>query len=111
MRPISGGGMCQRGTRTGGTRAIESALNASKNVALPMTTRARTNQRDVDSCSMRSIKAAAASSATNGDAGDGTMEASGSDSALAMVKGFLPVRSVFGRLYRPARLDIAASVV
>src|ERR1700739_1607220 len=62
MTPTSGAVMCQSGTRIGSTKAIDNALKASKKVALPMTMRARTNQRDVGIASMRAIRAAAASS-------------------------------------------------
>src|SRR5580700_11019407 len=89
MKPISGAVMCHSGTRIGKTNAIDSALNASKNVALPMTTRARTNQPDVGTCSMRAIRAAATSDA-NGGAGDETAGASDRDPALTTDKGSLP---------------------
>src|ERR1700676_1225234 len=97
MRPTSGAVMCHSGTRIGRTKAIDNALNASKNVALPMTTRARTNQRDVGTCSMRAIKAAAASSDAKGCAGDGPAGASDHGSALATDKGSLPFVRFIGR--------------
>src|ERR1700719_693861 len=90
MMPTSGAVMCHSGTRIGRTKAIDSALNASKNVALPMTTRARTNQPDIGNCSMRVSKLAAASSEANGCAGDETAEAPDAGSALATDKGSLP---------------------
>src|SRR5271169_6466360 len=88
--PISGAVICQSGTRIGRTKAIDRALNASKNVALPITTRARMNQREVGTCSMRAIKAAAASSEENGSLDGETAEASERDSALTTDKGSLP---------------------
>ena len=91
MMPTSGAVMCHSGTRIGRTKAIDSALNASKNVALPMTMRARTNQRDVGTRSMRAIKAAAASSDANGGAGDETAGASDRDPALTTDKVSLPL--------------------
>ncbi len=103
MKPISGAVMCQSGTRIGKTNAIDSALNASKNVALPITTRARTNQRDVGICSMRVISAAAASPEASGGAGDETAGASDRDPALTTDKGSLPFFSFFcSLLFRPA---------
>src|SRR6202047_4058071 len=96
MMPTSGAVMCHSGTRIGRTKAVDSALNASKNVALPMTTRARTNQPDIGNCSMRASKLAAASSEANGCAGDGTAEAPDKGSAWATDKGSLPF------VYRPA---------
>src|ERR1700728_194366 len=96
MRPISGAVMCQSGTRIGSTKAIDNALNASKNVALPITMRARTYQRDVGTCSMRAIKAVAASSCANDGADEGTAGASDRGSALATDKGFLPFFLFFG---------------
>ena len=50
--------MCHSGTRIGRTKAIESALKASKKVALPITIRATTNQLDVGTCSIRAIRSA-----------------------------------------------------
>src|ERR1700721_2220777 len=94
MKPISGAGICHSGTRIGSTKAIDSALNASKNVALPMTIRATTYQRDVGTCSIRTIRVAAASSEAN-DA-EGTAGASDHGSALATDKGFLPFILFFG---------------
>src|ERR1700691_3965814 len=84
--------MCHSGTRIGSTKAIDNALNASKNVALPITTRARTYQRDVGTCSIRTIREAAASS----DAEEETAGASDHGSALADDKGFLPLVLFFG---------------
>src|ERR1700722_3464242 len=95
MKPISGAVMCHSGTRIGSTKAIDSALNASKKVALPMTIRATTYQRDVGTCSIRAIRAAAASSEAN-SAGEGTAGASDHGSALATDKGFLPLVLFFG---------------
>src|ERR1700692_3065890 len=86
--------MCHNGTRIGRTKAIESALNASKNVALPMTTRATTYQRDVGTCSIRAIRAAAASSDANG-ADEGTAGASDHGSALTTEKRLLPLFFLF----------------
>src|SRR5580692_879244 len=91
MRPISGAVICHSGTRIGSTKAIDSALNASKNVALPMMTRARTYQRDVGTCSIRMIREVAASSGANEE----TAGASDRGSALATDKGFLPFCSIF----------------
>src|ERR1700721_487409 len=59
--------MCQSGTRIGRTKAIDSALKASKKVALPMTIRARANHRDVGTCSIRAISWLAAASASKAD--------------------------------------------
>src|SRR5260370_35405378 len=95
MNPISGAVICHSGHRFGRRKAIESALNASQNVALPMTVRATTYQRDVGTCSIRTIRAAAASSDANG-AEEGTAGASDHGSALATDKGFLPFILFFG---------------
>ena len=84
--------MCHSGTRIGSTKAIDSALNASKNVALPITTRARTYQRDVGTCSIRTIREVAASS----DADEETVGASDRGSALATDKGFSRLFYFFG---------------
>src|SRR4029077_16600129 len=73
----------------GRTKAIDSALNASKKVALPITTRARTNKRDVGTCSMRVIRAAAGSSGEKG--GKEMAGASVRDPALTTDKGSLPL--------------------
>src|SRR5271168_4968753 len=88
MMPTSGAVICQSGTRIGNTKAIDSALKASKKVALPITTRARTNQRDVGTCSMRVIRAAAASSDAMGDE---TAGASDRDSVSMTDNGSLPL--------------------
>src|SRR5271156_1117748 len=83
--PISGGVMCQSGTRIGSTKAIDSALKASKKVALPITIRATTNQRDVGTCSIRAIRSAEACSVSKaGD--DETSAASDCDVALTTDK-------------------------
>src|SRR6516162_3484376 len=93
MMPTSGAVMCQSGTRIGKTKAIDSALKASKNVALPITTRAMTNQRDLGICSMRASKAAAACSDGNDGVGDNPAGASEHCSALTTDKGSLPFSS------------------
>src|ERR1700761_2022436 len=59
--------MCHSGARIGRTKAIDSALKASKKVALPITTRAMTNHRDVGTCSIRAIRWLAAASASKAD--------------------------------------------
>src|SRR5579859_5175242 len=84
--PISGGVMCQSGTRIGSTKAIDSALKASKKVALPITIRAVTNQREVGTCSMRAIRPAEARSVSKSDGDEETPEASDRDVALTTDK-------------------------
>src|ERR1700761_2383782 len=96
MKPISGAVICHSGTRIGSTKAIDSALNASKNVALPMTIRAWTYQRDVGTCSIRTIREAAASSGAKGGADEGTAGASDHGSALATDKVFSRLFCFFG---------------
>src|ERR1700733_9449301 len=83
--PISGGVMCQSGTRIGRTKAIDSALKASKKVALPITIRATTNQRDVGTCSIRAIRPADACSVSKAGE-DETSGASDLDVALTTDK-------------------------
>src|ERR1700691_1264326 len=84
--PISGGVMCQSGTRIGRTKAIESALKASKKVALPITIRATTNLRDVGTCSIRAIRSAEACSVSKAGEDEETPEASDRDVALTTDK-------------------------
>src|ERR1700727_2773634 len=98
--PISGGVMCQSGTRIGRTKAIDSALKASKKVALPITTRARTNQRDVGTCFIRAIRTAAASSALKAGEDEETAPPD-CGPALTADKGSL--RSFSRPLQQPAR--------
>ena len=83
--PISGGVMCQSGTRIGRTKAIESALKASKKVALHITIRATTNQLDVGTCSIRAIRSAEVCSVSKAGE-DETSEASDRDVALTTDK-------------------------
>src|SRR3984885_1812008 len=83
--PISGGVMCHSGTRIGRTKAIESALKASKKVALPITIRATTNQLDVGTCSIRAIRSAEVRSVSKAGE-DETSEASDRDVALTTDK-------------------------
>src|SRR3984957_4624801 len=84
--PISGGVICQSGTRIGRTKAIDSALKASKKVALPITMRATTNQRDVGTCSIRAIRSAEACSASKAGAERETSSTSDGDVALTTDK-------------------------
>src|SRR5579872_4606006 len=58
-KPISLGVMCQSLIRIGSANAKDSALNASKNVALPMITRAFVCHQENGTFSMREISAAA----------------------------------------------------
>src|ERR1700690_2716364 len=98
--PISGGVMCQSGTRIGRTKAIESALKASKKVALPITIRATTNLRDVGTCSIRAIRSAEACSVSKAGTDGETPEASDRDVALTTDKP--PSTLLFsGRFERP----------
>src|SRR4030095_15410153 len=57
--------MPQRRTRTGSTKASESASKASKNVALPMTRRARRCQRESGIASRRAMRSPCATSGTS----------------------------------------------
>src|SRR5437660_516607 len=79
--------MCHKGTRIGRTKAIDRALKASKNVALPMTMRARPNQRNIETCSRRAIRLAAASSGTK-STGEAAENPSDRGSALTTDKVF-----------------------
>src|SRR5579859_2235623 len=98
--PISGGVMCQSGTRIGRTKAIDSALKASKKVALPITTRAWTNQPDVGTCSMRAIRCAETCSASSVDEDE---VASGRDVALTTDKFSPALPALYsGSLHGPA---------
>src|SRR3974390_770284 len=84
MMPTSGAVMCQSGTRIGSTNAIDKALNASKKVALPITIRARTNQREVGTRSRRAIRSADARSESKPVTDEEPVEASGRDAELTI---------------------------
>src|SRR3984885_13575965 len=99
--PISGGVMCQSGTRIGSTNAIDSALKASKKVALPITTRAITNQRDAGTCSMRAINRAEACSVSKSDGDEDALEPSDGEVALTTDKASSALPAFESRFERP----------
>src|SRR4030095_6911786 len=66
--------MPQRRTRTGSTKASESASKASKNVALPMTRRARRCQRENGIASRRALRSPCATPGTSQQLADDTRD-------------------------------------